>query len=655
MNSPKFPLSFQLVLIAITAIICLGSTTPAQAFSFASPVFRPAQENPRGDASADFNGDGKPDLAVANYGSGSVSVMLNGPNMLFSPTVNYAVGSAPWALICADINLDGQQDIITSNHNSNSVSILYGNGDGTFLPQVSIPVGTVPHGVFAGDLDGDGDIDLAVANAYNNNVRILLNNGSQNFILSGTITVGDTPQIMTGGDFDGDGDLDLAVTNEFSNNVAIIINSGNGTFSPSVFYSVGSSPWCICTADWDADGDLDLATANYRSDNISVLKNNGDGTFVTQVTYSAGSYPEFIAAADLDGDGDQDLVAANAISNSVSVYGNHGNGVFNPGANFTAGNLPVSVCVADFDMDGSPDLATSCHGGANAAILINNLVLPPVGTISGTVMGYTIGGSIPIVANVFAYIPNGSNPTASVNTGANGHYSLNLPYGSYQILSQSDGFESLWYDNTTEREQATVLTVDAGSNPTNINFLLFPPPTPPEPFALYLPTDGSREVAYYTTFIWGLTADANLNSSFSYTIEFSFDGTFDSSSYRITGISDTSIAVLTDSIVQVGTNSYWRVLAVDNDGLSRLGGIPEEARQLKIFPVGDANSSQSLTGLDVIYLVNYFHRGGSAPDPILSGDVNRDCEINGEDVLYLVNYFKGLVPQPLRADCQLDR
>ena len=112
----------------------------------------------------DFNGDGRPDLAVANYGSNDVSVLLGNGDGTFQPQVTYAVGSSPVALVAGDFNGDGRPDLAVANYGANDVSVLLGNGDGTFQPQVTYAVGSSPTALVAGDFNGDGRTDLAVAN-----------------------------------------------------------------------------------------------------------------------------------------------------------------------------------------------------------------------------------------------------------------------------------------------------------------------------------------------------------------------------------------------------------------------------------------------------------------------------------------------------------
>ncbi|PYM87134.1 MAG: hypothetical protein DME09_00365, partial [Candidatus Rokuibacteriota bacterium] len=135
-------------------------------------------------AMGDFDGDGKPDLAVANGGSNDVSVLLGNGDGTFKPAKNYeaGLGGGPLWVAVGDFNLDGKLDLVVANSSSDSVGVLLGNGDGTFRPSVTFPAGgTAPQSVAVGDFNGDGKPDLAVASYYSNNVTVLIGNGDGTF------------------------------------------------------------------------------------------------------------------------------------------------------------------------------------------------------------------------------------------------------------------------------------------------------------------------------------------------------------------------------------------------------------------------------------------------------------------------------------------
>jgi hypothetical protein len=123
----------------------------------------------------DFNRDGNPDLAVANFWSDSVSILTGAGDGTFNAAVNYPAGTKPWSVAVGDFNVDGKPDLAVANNGSNNVSILTGAGDGTFNAAVDYAVETWPYSVAVGDFNRDGNPDLAVANYGSHNVSVLLN------------------------------------------------------------------------------------------------------------------------------------------------------------------------------------------------------------------------------------------------------------------------------------------------------------------------------------------------------------------------------------------------------------------------------------------------------------------------------------------------
>jgi hypothetical protein len=164
-------------------------------------------------AVGDFNGDGKPDLAVTNSGANGVSVFLNGENGLSAVAASPATGDSPTSIAAADFNGDGKLDLAVANSGSNNVTILLGNGDGTFTAAASPVTGTAPNSLAVGDFNGDGVPDLAVANGGSSNVTILLGNGDGTFTAAASPAANTGSTSVTAADFNGDGKDDLVVTN----------------------------------------------------------------------------------------------------------------------------------------------------------------------------------------------------------------------------------------------------------------------------------------------------------------------------------------------------------------------------------------------------------------------------------------------------------
>lgn len=175
--------------------------------------------------------------------------------------------------------------------------------------------------------------------------------------------------------------------------------------------------------------------------------------------------------------------------------------------------------------------------------------------------------------------------------------------------------------------------------------------SPPEPFALLFPDNNSGQVGYYTRFTWRKAIDHDPLSVVRYRFKWSADSTFAGLTKIVNNISDSTVQIPTDTLGTLGQELYWQVLAIDDDSLSRVGGINEHTRHFKIFPPGDVNSNSIVNGLDVVFLVNYLKGIGRPPDPLLAGDANGNCHTDGLDVIYLTNYFKGFGPAPARGIC----
>ncbi len=174
-------------------------------------------------AVGDFNGDGKPDLAVTNSGTNGVNVFLNSGGNLSAVSAVPATGDSPTSIAAADFNGDGKLDLAVANSGSNNVTILLGNGDGTFTAAPSPATGIAPNSIAVADFNGDGRPDLAVANAGSSNVTILLGNGD------GTFEATTGPAADTGStsvalaDFNGDGKEDLVVANSLDSSATALL------------------------------------------------------------------------------------------------------------------------------------------------------------------------------------------------------------------------------------------------------------------------------------------------------------------------------------------------------------------------------------------------------------------------------------------------
>ncbi len=389
-------------------MLLLGGGGAARSFTprFAAQQTFATGSVPDSVTAADVNGDGKPDLIVANGVGNTVSVLLNttAPGAVtpsFAAQQTFATGSFPVSVTAADVNGDGKPDLIVANDGGSTVSVLLnttapGAATPSFAAQQTFATGSGPTSVTAADVNGDGKPDLIVANGNDNTVSVLLNTtapgaATPSFAAQQTFATGSCPNSVTAADVNGDGKPDLIVANENDNTVSVLLNTtAPGATTPSFAaqqtFATGSEPFSVTAADVNGDGKPDLIVANNNGNTVSVLLNTtapGAATpsFATQQTFATGNGPVSVTAADVNGDGKPDLIVANQNDNTVSVLLN----TTAPGAatpsfaaqqTFATGSLPASVTAADVNGDGKPDLIVANESANTVSVLLNTTPAP---------------------------------------------------------------------------------------------------------------------------------------------------------------------------------------------------------------------------------------------------------------------------------------
>ncbi len=251
--------------------------------TFQAPMNYAAGSSPASMAVGDFNGDGKADLAAAT--ESGVSVLLGNGDGTFKAPMSYAAGTSPpviapgvnaGSIAVGDFNGDGKADLAVANYKDNNVSVLLANGDGTFQASIYYAAGAGPVSIAVGDFNSDGKVDLVTANDGDNNyysnngsggVSVLLGNGDGTFRTAENYGAGYVLKSVAVGDFNGDGRADLVAAN-YDGNVSVFFGNGDGTFQAAVNYGAGDIMYSVAVGNFNGDGRTDLVTANGADVNV---------------------------------------------------------------------------------------------------------------------------------------------------------------------------------------------------------------------------------------------------------------------------------------------------------------------------------------------------------------------------------------------------
>src|SRR2546425_4796543 len=289
--------------------------------------FAPARRTAFADASAvatgDFTGDGTLDLAITQAvvsksstdllcGSAPSVGVFVGPNLVHSPPCLLAGGN-PIAVQAADFDADGRTDLAIVSGVAQGLRIFKGQGDGRFAQVMTgEPGGAVPGSFITAtpmappvDLDGHGTFDLVVAHA--GGVRIFLGNGDGTFRNGGSAGSGNATRAVAVGDLNADGLPDIASVESTDGRLLVAFALGGGTFATQAIATIGADLTDVVIADIDRDGRADILVAHEGGGTVRIFFGNGDGTFVANPPLALSVKPKFLVVRDWDEDGDVDL------------------------------------------------------------------------------------------------------------------------------------------------------------------------------------------------------------------------------------------------------------------------------------------------------------------------------------------------------------
>jgi hypothetical protein len=369
--------------------------------SFAARIDLPGGNVMRGLVVQDLNGDDLPDIVTANYGDNTISIFQNlstAGNIAFGPRINFATDSGPGGLAVGDLDGDGNPDLVVANWSSSTLSMFRNLGTGgtittnSFAPKVNIPTLATPFPIAIGDLDGDGKLDLVVGGNKNSSaVSVYRNTSSVGTITSNsfaapvTFAVSGWVNSIALADLDGDGRLDISLVSQSSNVFSIFKNvSQPGSFTTAslaarVNYSAGNNPNGIAIGDLDGDGRPDAVFGNFYDNTLSFYRNiipfAGPPAITSQPTNQtviAGGTATF------------SITASNATPLSYQWQKNGTNMVDGGNITGSASNLLTIANVSDADAANYSAVVSDSTGSVTSSNALLTVIDPPVITTQPT-------------------------------------------------------------------------------------------------------------------------------------------------------------------------------------------------------------------------------------------------------------------------------
>lgn len=431
---------------ALLFILLFASAAFAQ-FSFTAATYG-SPNQPTDVFVADLNNDHFPDIITTQSESNAITVFLNHGDGTFTSngSAMYLTGQHPIRVVAADFNGDGKLDLATANDCpqngvAGSISILFGNGDGTFQPAttISLPNQECPNSLALTKVNSS-HWDLAAATNLGN-IELLLNNGAGVFSFGTPIVSPGGPEIrgVSSADYNGDGHFDLAaVTEGRSDSIYIFLNDGAGHYTPQFITdaatAIGDSTFTFeatNTVDIFGDGIARLLVpfsppAGGSPDvghgaGVLVLFNNGKAQFSSEAIRNL-SGPPFnkagwkAAERDLNADGLHDIVLpvhSNSGADAFLVFPADSRTSWGAPQTFTTGanTNPVAAATGDFRNDGRTGFGGVTQTDSTLHVYLNNSgpiadCLPPRRGIGICSPGSSSKSPVPVAVSVNGFDHN---------------------------------------------------------------------------------------------------------------------------------------------------------------------------------------------------------------------------------------------------------
>ncbi|MBV8207108.1 MAG: VCBS repeat-containing protein [Acidobacteria bacterium] len=298
---------------------------------------------------ADVNHDGRPDIMVGNMKDGTVSILLGDGRGQFRPAPGspFPCNANPNDIAVADMDGDGNPDLVIANTQTPYITILLGDGKGGFRPSPHSPFATQsfphPHRVAVGDFLGDGEPAVVTDSWGHNEILVIPSDGKGNLLLPGKFFPADlhSDSGVIAADFNKDGKLDIVTVNQSEGVVGLLLGDGKGGFrkAPGSPFPAGDTPWSFTVGDLNRDGNPDVAVIPYERDirdprrlGVTILLGNGKGGFDTMpgspLSLAGCKGPSRVAIGDIRGDGSRGLVISCAQNDKLFFFVRGKNGGF---------------------------------------------------------------------------------------------------------------------------------------------------------------------------------------------------------------------------------------------------------------------------------------------------------------------------------------
>lgn len=462
--------------------------------SLGSRIDLPTGNGPGQVVITDLDGDGRPDLVIADDYSGDISIYQNISSngiLAFAPRLVLpdlpGAYANPSTIAVADLDGDGRPDIVALNADSSVVSVFRNISTlgilttNSFAPRIDLPGGNVMRGLAVQDLNGDGKPDIVTGNYGGNTVSIFQNLsslGSISFGPSVDFAAGSTPMMLAIGDLDGDGNPDIVVPNQGDYTISVFRNLGTGgtittnSFASRVILPAAAGLESVTIGDVDGDGKLDIAVANWGGQSISIIRNltSGSGitsnSFAPHVDFPLGGNGHRVVLGDLSGDGKPDLAAVSEQNSLLSLFHNLSTpGTFTTGSlasrlDFATGYNASGLAIGDLNGDGKPDIVFGNVYSSSISIYLNNIPTSTLPVISDQ----------PQDAYVYAY------GTASFNVGASGASIYQWLFNGSNVLNAASSTLTLSNIVQSELGQYSVIVGNGSGSVTSsvANLYMYP-------------------------------------------------------------------------------------------------------------------------------------------------------------------------------------